>query len=90
MDSSERGFQVIPAREIFFQPHIEADEEIAAAHFCDLKFGDAGAAVAPSDGDGGETKAADDGFQREFDRDVEVGREDGADAVDDRAAVGFE
>ena len=81
---------VIPSGEIFFQPNVEADEEIATAHFLDFEFGDAGAAVAPGDGDGGETEAANDGFQREFNRDVEVGREDGADAVDDRAAVGFE
>jgi len=83
-------FKVIPTREIFFQPHIEADEEIAAAHFLDLELGGAGAAVAPGDGDGGETEPTDDGFEREFDRDVEVRREDGADAVDDGAAVGFE
>ena len=41
-------------------------------------------------GDGGETEATDDGFEREFDRDIEMRGEDGADAVDDRAAVGFE
>jgi hypothetical protein len=55
---------VIPSGEIFFQPHIEADEEIAAAHFLDFEFGGAGAAVAPSDGDGGKTEATDDGFER--------------------------
>ena len=81
---------VVPTREIFFQPDIEADEEVATAHFLDLELGGAGAAVAPSDGDGGKTEPTDDGFEREFDRDVEMRGEDGADAVDDRAAVGFE
>ncbi len=83
-------FQIIPTREIFFQPNIEADEEVAAAHFLDFELGGAGAAVPPSDGNGGETEATDDGFEREFDRDVEMRGEDGTDAVDDRAAVGFE
>ncbi len=46
--------------------------------------------IAPGDGDNGETVAADDGFERKFDGDVEVGRKDGADAVDDFFAVGFE
>jgi len=65
-------------------------QEIAAAHFFDFEFGGADAAVAPGDGDGGVAEATDNGFQREFDRDVEMRREDGADAVDDGAAVGFE
>ncbi len=47
-------------------------------------------AVAPSDRDDGETVAADDGLQGEFHGDVEMRREDGADAVDDFFAVGFE
>jgi hypothetical protein len=55
------GFPVVPAGEVFFQANIEADEEVAAAHFFDFEFGGAGAAVAPGDGDGGETEAADDG-----------------------------
>ena len=75
------GFPIIAAGEVFFEPDIEADEEVAAAHFLDFEFGGAGAAVAPSDGDGGETEAADDGFEREFDRDVKMGGEDGADAI---------
>jgi len=88
--SSRRGLFVIASREIFLQPDVEDDEEVAAAHFADLEFGHARTAVAPGDGNDGETVAADDGFQGEFDGDVEVGREDGADAVDDFFAVGFE
>jgi hypothetical protein len=55
------GFPVVPAGEVFFAPNIGADEEVAAAHFLDFEFGGAGAAVAPDDGDGGETEAARDG-----------------------------
>ena len=55
------GFPVVPAGEVFFQANIGADEEVAAAHFLDFELGSAGAAVAPSDGDGGETEAARDG-----------------------------
>jgi hypothetical protein len=47
------GFPVIAAGEVFFKPDIEDDEEVAAAHFLDFQFGDAGAAVSPGDGDGG-------------------------------------
>ena len=42
---------IIPSGKILFHPNIEADEEVAAAHFLDLEFGAAGAAVAPGDGD---------------------------------------
>jgi hypothetical protein len=52
------GFPVVPAGEVFFEPDIDADEEVAAAHFLDFEFGGAGAAVAPGEGDGGETEAA--------------------------------
>ena len=83
-------FFVITSGEVFFEPDIEDDEEVAAAHFFDFELGEAGAAVVPGDGDGGEGVAADEGFEGEFDGDVEVGAEDGADAVDDFAAVGFE
>jgi len=41
------------------------------------------AAVPPGDRDRGERKSAHDGFQGEFDGDVEVGAEDRANAVDD-------
>ena len=81
---------IIPAREIFLQPDIEADEKIAAAHFLDLEFRLTGAPVAPGDGDDGEGKSSDDGFERELDRDVEVRRENGAYAIDHGFAVGFE
>ena len=81
---------IIPAREIFFQPDIEADEQIAAAHFFDLEFRLTGAAVAPGDGDDGEGKTSHNGFEGKLDRDVEVRRENGAYAIDHGFAVGLE
>ena len=54
-------FSGSPRGRSFFQASIEADEEVAAAHFLDFELGSAGAAVAPDDGDGGETEAARDG-----------------------------
>ena len=81
---------IIPAREILLQPDIEADEQIAAAHFLDLEFRLTGAAVAPGDGDDGEGKSSNDGFERELHCDVEVRREDRAYAIDHSFAVGLE
>ena len=80
---SVSAFPIIPTRKILFKPNIEADEEISAAHFLDFEFCDAMAAVPPGDRDRGERKSAHDGFQGEFDGDVEVGAEDRANAVDD-------
>lgn len=87
IDQSNFFRNPLPPREIFFEPEKKSDKE-AAAHF--LELGSAGAAVAPGDGNGGKIEATDDGFQREFDGDVEMRGEDGANAVDGFAAVGFE
>lgn len=75
------AFSIIPPGKIFFQPDVEADEEVAGSHFVDFQFGHAGSAVVPGDGNNGVGIAADDGFEGEFDGDVEVGRENGADAI---------
>jgi hypothetical protein len=42
---------IIPSAEIFFQPEIENDKEVAASHFPDLQLRDSVAAIAPGDGD---------------------------------------
>ena len=81
---------IIPAREIFLQPDIEADEQIATAHFIDLEFRLTGAAVAPGDGYNGEGKSSDDGFERQLDCDVEVRREDRAYAINNGFSIGLE
>jgi len=87
---SECVLVIVPLREIFLEPHVEDDEEVAAAHLFNFELGYSVASVAPSDGDNGEIVAADNGFQWKLDGDVEVGRQDRADAVDDLFAVSFE
>lgn len=83
-------FFIVALGEVFFEPHIEDDEEIAAAHFFNFELGEASAAVVPSDGDSGEGVATDEGFEGEFDGDVEVGAKDGVDAFNNAAAVSLE
>ena len=83
-------FAVVAPREIFFEPDVEADEEVAAAHFFDLELGGPVAAVAPGDRDDGKTVSAHDGFEGEFDRDVEVRGKDRPHAVNDGLPVGLE
>lgn len=41
-------FLVVSAAEILFEPEIEANEQIAAAHFLDFEFGNTSSAIAPS------------------------------------------
>jgi len=45
--ASRFGLLVISLAEIFFQPQIEADEQVTAAHFLDFELGHASAAVTP-------------------------------------------
>src|ERR1039458_8679786 len=64
---------VVAAAEKFFQPHKHADEKIPAAHFLDLELGDAVLPVHPRDGSHCPRVAAHDGFEGEFDGEVEMG-----------------
>jgi hypothetical protein len=59
------AFSIVSPGEVFLEPDVEADEEVAAAHFLDFELGDSVAAVAPGDGDGGVGVAAHDGFEGE-------------------------
>ena len=83
-------FPVVAAAEIFLQPEVGADEEIAAAHLLDLELGLAVFAVLPGDGDDRPRVAADDGLQGDLDGQVEMRREQGPAALDDSAAIGLE
>ena len=89
-ESSCGGFVVVALGEVFLQPNIQDNEEVTAAHLADFQFGHASAAVAPGDGDNRKIVAPYDGFEGEFDGDVEVRGEDGSNAIDDFFAVGFE
>ena len=68
-------FQVVASGEVFFEPDIKDDEEVAVAHFFDFELGEAGAADAGDDfaavgfeGVGGVVEAV-----AEEDSDEEVG-----------------
>ena len=39
---------IVAFAKVFFEPDVEADEEVTATHFVDLEFGGAGATIAPS------------------------------------------
>ena len=41
---------IISTREVFFQPNVETDEEIATPHFSYFELGDSGSTVAPGNG----------------------------------------
>src|ERR1019366_8057512 len=84
------SFPIIAAAEIFFQPDIGADEKIPAAHFADLELWHAMLPVLPGNRHDGPRIAANDGLERELDRQVEVGRQKRPAALDDGAAIGLE
>ena len=78
---------IVPAAEIFFQPEVEDDKEVATSHFSNLQFRDSVAAITPSNGDNRKGVAANDGFEGEFYREVEVGGEKRAEAIQAGFAV---
>src|SRR5438552_12074774 len=80
-------FLVVAAAEIFFQPNIKADEQVAAAHFLYFEFWSAGAAVAPGNRNDRPGVAAHNRFERQFDGEIKVRSDQGTAAFNDRAAV---
>ena len=89
---SEVAFRpfVIPLAEVLFEPDVEANEKIAAAHLFDSKLWSAGTPVAPRDGECGPTKAPHDCLERYLHRDVEMRRDERATAFDHFPAVSLE
>ena len=81
---------IVPAAEIFFQPEVENDKEVAAAHFPDLQFRDSVATIPPSNGDNRKGVTANDSFEGEFYCEVKVGREKRPEAIQASFAVSFE
>src|ERR1043166_8958329 len=81
---------VIASAEIFFQPDVEADEQITAAHFLDLQFCLACASVLPSDGHRSPSEAAHNRFQWQLHRQVKVWRDERAAAFNHFAAISLE
>ena len=78
---------IVAAREVLFEPDVEADEKVAAAHLADLQLGDARAAVSPSDGNRGPGVSSDNRLQRKLDREVKVRGNQRATSVNYSAAV---
>ena len=63
---------VIAAAEILFQPNIQADEKIAAAHFLHFEFWNATAPVVPGNGDNRPAIASHNCLQRQFNSQIEM------------------
>jgi hypothetical protein len=72
---------IVTSAEVFFEPKVENDKEVAASHLPNLQFGDTVAAIPPGDGDNRKGVAANDSFEGQFHREVEVGREKRAEAI---------
>ena len=81
---------IIPSRKVFFEPNIEAYEEVTTTHFLDFEFGNPVSAVLPGDRDHRKALAAQDGLKRQFHSYVEMGRNNWAHPVDHCFTIGFE
>lgn len=81
---------IVAPGEILFQPHIEADKEISTAHFSDGQLSDTMAAIPPGGRYNSPTISADNGLQRQLDRNVKMRRENGAHTIDHRSSVCLE
>ena len=84
------AFFVIAAAEVLLQPHVEADEEVAAAHLFEGEFGNAGAAIPPGYRHDSPTISPHNRFEWQFDRQIEMGRQQRAATLDHGGAVGLE
>ena len=78
---------IVPAAEIFFQPEVENNKEVAASHLPYLQFCDSVATIAPSDGNDRKGVAANDSFEWQLNREVKVGREKRAETIQASFAV---
>ena len=83
-------FPVIPTAEILFQPHVENDEQIPAAHLLEHQFCFARPPIAPGDGNHRPGVTAHDRLQRNFNREVEMRGDQRPAAVDNCFPVGLE
>src|SRR5437763_9283524 len=60
------ALSVIASAEVFFEPNVQADKKISAAHLTNLEFGFSGTSVAPGDRDDGPGVASHNRFERQF------------------------
>src|ERR1035437_2863619 len=84
------SFFIVAPAEIFFQPDVGADEQIAAAHLLDLQFRLAETAVAPGDRHHRSRITAHDGLEWNLHRKIKMWRDERLATRDDRAPVSFE
>src|SRR5260370_23163296 len=81
---------IIAATEIFFQPAVQRDKKVPAAHFPDLELGSSGTPVTPCDRHGRPGVAANDDLERKLDSKVEMRREERATTVQRALAISLE
>ncbi len=76
--------------EVFFEPNVGDDKEIPTPHFPEVQLGHSSTAVAPGDGDDGPGKASDNGLERYFNGEVEVGGKERLAAIKHCFSIRFE
>jgi len=81
---------VVASAEELFQPDVQANKQIAAPHFLYFEFGFACSSVAPGNRNDRPGVTANDRFEGNFHREIEMGRNEGAAPVDHRFSVRFE
>ena len=88
----DRGalLHVVTTTEKFLQPDVQTDEKISAAHLVDFELGFAGFAVTPSHGDHCPGVTADDRFEWNFYRQIEMGRNQRPAPIDGGFPISFE
>jgi hypothetical protein len=65
--------EVITSAKILFQPNVEADKQVTAAHFFDFKLRFSTPAIAPGNWNNGPAVPADDGLERDFNCEIKMG-----------------
>src|SRR5664279_4826063 len=83
-------FSVVAPAKVLLEPHVKADEQIAAAHLLDLELGLTGLAIVPGDRQDGPTETAHNSLQGQFHCQVEVRGDQRPASLNNFPAIGFE
>src|SRR5262245_56843363 len=70
LSRGRRCLVVVASRKILFQPHIKADEEVAAAHFAESQLANAMPPIAPGNGNHSPRIASHNRLQRQLHRNI--------------------
>src|SRR5262249_51343717 len=84
------GLHVVAPAEELFQPDVQANKPIAAPHFLGFHFGYTCSSGAPGNRDDGPGVTANDRFEGNLHREIEVRRYEGAAPIDHGFPVRFE